>query len=49
MYLGQHAVLKSNNMVKQSIYCTQVMKKDFNKELVMSKEDDKNFESSTKC
>ena len=25
------------------------MKKDFNKELVMSKEDDKNFESSTKC
>ena len=49
MYLGQHAVLKSNNMVKKSKYCTQVMKKDFNKELVMSKEDDKNFESSTKC
>ena len=49
MYLGQHAVHKSDNMVKERKYCTQVMKKDFNKELLMTKEDDGNFESSAKC
>ena len=36
-------------MVEESKYCTQVMKKHFNKDLVIIKEDDSNFESSVKC
>ena len=35
-------------MVKESKYCSPVMKKHFNKELVITKEDDQNVESSTK-
>ena len=35
-------------MVKESKYCSRVIKKHFNKELVMTKEDDNTFESSTK-
>ena len=35
-------------MVKESKYCIAVMKKHFNKELVITKEDDQNVESSTK-
>ena len=36
-------------MVEKSKYSSHVMKKHFNKELAMTKEDDENFESSTKC
>ena len=36
-------------MVKESKYCSRVMKKYFYKELVMSKIDDEDFESFTKC
>ena len=49
-YLGQDAVYKFiTNMAKNRKYSCHVMKKHFNKELVMTKEDDENFESSTKC
>ena len=36
-------------MIKESKYCSEVMKKHFNKELVMTEEDNKDFENSTKC
>ena len=36
-------------MVKESKHCSHVMKKYFYKELVMSKIDDEDFESFTKC
>ena len=36
-------------MVEKSKYSSHVMKKHFNKELAMTKEDDENFESFTKC
>ena len=46
----QDAVLKFiTDMVEASEYCSHVMKKHFNKKLLMTKEDDENFESSTKC
>ena len=39
-YIGKDAVYNPlNNMIKQSKYCSQVMKKSFNKELVMTNED----------
>ena len=36
-------------MVKESKCFNDVMKKDFNKELVMNKQDNEDFENSTKC
>ena len=36
-------------MVKESKKCRDVIKKHFNKELVMTKNCDENFENSTKC
>ena len=49
-YLGQDVVHKFiTNMVEESKYCSRVMKKHFNKELVMTKENNENFEGSTKC
>ena len=36
-------------MIEESKYCSDVMKKHFNKELVMTKDDNKHFENSTKC
>ena len=30
-------------MIEESKYCSEVMKKHFNKELVMTKEDDEDF------
>ena len=35
-------------MVEESKYCCDVMKKHFNKELAMTKEDNENFKNSTK-
>ena len=49
-YLGKHVVYNFiNNMVEESKYCSDVMKKHFNKELVMTNKDNENFKSSTKC
>ena len=36
-------------MIEEGQYCSDVMKKHFNKELVMIKEDNEGFENSTKC
>ena len=36
-------------MIEESKYGCDVIKKDFNKELVMTKEDNENFKNSTKC
>ena len=36
-------------MVDEGKYCSVVMKKDFKKELVMTKKDSEVFENSTKC
>ena len=38
-----------SSIIEESKYCSDVMKKHFNKELVMTKEDSKDFENSTKC
>ena len=35
-------------MIKESKCCTDIMKKHFNRELLMTKDDDKDLESSTK-
>ena len=36
-------------MIEENKYCPDVMKKKFNKELMMTKRDDESFENSTKC
>ena len=36
-------------MMEESKHCSDVMKKYFNKELVMTKGDNEDFENSTKC
>ena len=47
-YSGEDTVYNFiNSMTEKSMYCSEVMKKHFNKELVMTKEDDEDFESST--
>ena len=38
-----------NSMIEESKYCSDVIKKHFNKELVMTKEDIENMKKSTKC
>ena len=49
-FLGEDAVYKFiGNMIKESKYYSDVMKKHFNKELVMTKEDKKDFQNSSKC
>ena len=49
LYLGEHAVYNFNSsMIKENKYCSDVMKKHFNKELVMTKKDNEDFENSTK-
>ena len=39
----------NNSMIKENKYCTEIMKKHFNKKLIMTKKDDEDFENSTKC
>ena len=46
-YLGEDVVY--NFMIEAKKYCSHVMKKHFNKELVMTKEDNDDFDNSTKC
>ena len=49
-YLGKDVVYNSiSSMIEKTKYCCDVMKKHFNKEPVMTKEDNKDFENSTKC
>ena len=36
-------------MIEENKYCSDKMKKHFNKELVMTEEDNEDFENSTKC
>ena len=49
-YLGENAIYNFiNSIIKESKKSSDVMKKHFNKELVMTKENDKDFENSSKC
>ena len=49
-YLGEYAIYNFiNSMIEENEYCSDVMKKLFNKELVMTKERNENFKYSTKC
>ena len=36
-------------MLKESKYCSESMKKKFNKDLGLTKKDEEDFEKSTKC
>ena len=48
-YLGEDAVCSFIScMIEERKDCSDVMKKDFNMELVMTKEDNEDFENSTK-
>ena len=48
--LGKDAIYNFiNSMIEESKYCSDVMKKYFSKELVMTNEDNENFKNSTKC
>ena len=38
-----------NNMIVESKYCYDVMKKHFNKKLVMTEEENESFKNSAKC
>ena len=50
LYICEDAVYNFiNSIVEESKYCSEEMKKHFNKKLVMTKEDDEDFENSTKC
>ena len=49
-YLGKDAVQNSiSSMIEESKYCSNVMKKHFKKDFVMTKEDNEDFENSAKC
>ena len=49
-YLGEDAVRSFiNSMIKNSTCYTGEIKKHFNKELVMTKEDNEDFKNFTKC
>ena len=49
-YLGEDAVYSFiSSMIKESKYCSEVKKKHFNKELLITKEKNEYFENSTKC
>ena len=48
--MGKDAVYNFiNSMIKESKYCSDVIKKYFNKGFAMTKEDTKNFKNSTEC
>ena len=49
-YLGEDVAHNFiNSMIAESKYCSDAMKEHFSKELVMTKEDDGDFENPTKC
>ena len=48
--MGEDAVYNViSSMIEESKYCSDVMKKHFNKELAITKEDNEDFKNSTKC
>ena len=47
IYLGKDEYNFINSMNEESKYCSDVMRKYFNKELVMTKEENENFKNST--
>ena len=49
IYLGEEVVYNSINMIEESKYRTDMMKKHFNQERVMTKEDNGDFRNSAKC
>ena len=50
LYLGENFVYNFiNSVIEESKYCSDVMKKQLNKELIMTEVDDKDFGNSTKC
>ena len=50
LHLGEDGAYSFiNRVIEESKYCSEVMKKHFNKELVMTKEDNENFQNSSKC
>ena len=49
-YLGKDAVYNFvNNIIEEGKYCSDMIKKHFNKELVMNKDENKKIKNSTKC
>ena len=49
-YLDENVVYNFvNSMIEESKYGAYKMKGNFNKELVMTKQDDEDFENYTKC
>ena len=49
-YLGEDAICNFiNGMIAESKYFTDITKNHFNRKLVMTKEDDEDFENSTEC
>ena len=49
-YLDKDAVCNFiNNLIEESKYSTEVIKTHFNKELAMTKKENADFQSSTKC
>ena len=49
-YLGEDTVYNFiNSMIEEIKFRIDVLKKNFNKELTMTKEDDEDFKKSTKC
>ena len=49
-YLGEDAGCNFiSSMIEESKYCNDVVKKHFNKELVMNKENNEDFKNSIKC
>ena len=38
-----------NSMIKESSYCTDIVKSHLSKQLLMTKKDEKHFENSSKC
>ena len=50
IYLGKDAVYNFiNTMIEESKYCSEMMRKHFNKKLVMTKENNENFKNSINC
>ena len=49
-YLGEDAVYNFiNSMIKENKYCTDIMERYFNKELLLTKNKDEDFENATTC
>ena len=48
-YIGKDTICNFiSSMIEESKYCSDMMKRHFNKEFVMSKKDDEDFENSIK-